>query len=90
MTSPNTIIADMQAEIYALRKENEALIDAIDEARDIASIALRKAWQLGQTYWQQADSEYISQNKKSDETYAKFQQLSEDTRNAISRQKGGA
>ena len=27
MTSPNTIIADMQAEIDALRKENEALLN---------------------------------------------------------------
>ena len=44
----------------------------LEDAQDIASIALRKAWQLGQTYWQQADSEYASQWKKSDETQAKF------------------
>ncbi|VVE59539.1 hypothetical protein PIN31009_05579 [Pandoraea iniqua] len=41
--------------------------------------ALRKAYNLGQTYWQQADSEYISQQRKSDETHAKFEQLVADT-----------
>lgn len=30
MTSPNTIIADMQAEIDALRKENEDLLFALN------------------------------------------------------------
>ncbi len=51
----------------------------MDDIIDAVSIALRKAFQLGQTYWQQADSDYISQNKKSDDTYAKFLVLSEET-----------
>lgn len=76
MTSPNTIIADMQAEIDSLKS-------AIEDSQDIASKALRRAWQLGQTYWQQADSEYASQHRKSDETYSKFQQLVDETRDAI-------
>jgi hypothetical protein len=46
-----------------------------DDAVDIVREALHKAWQLGQTYWQQADSEYISQNKKTEATREKFQQL---------------
>lgn len=55
-----------------------------EDRADIASKALRRAWQLGQTYWQQADSESYSQNKKSVETQAKFQQLVDETRAAIS------
>jgi hypothetical protein len=41
--------------------------------------ALRKAYQLGQIYWQQADSESYSDNKKSFETSAKFDALLQDT-----------
>ena len=41
--------------------------------------ALKQAFQLGQDYWYQADHEYVSQNKKSDVTRAKFEQLIEDT-----------
>ena len=50
---------------------------------DLVSLALRKAWQLGQTYWQQADSEFISQQNKSDATWAKFQALIDETRAAL-------
>jgi hypothetical protein len=32
MTSPNTIIADMQAEIDALRKERDKLLDSVSTA----------------------------------------------------------
>ena len=80
MTSPNTIIADMQAEIDSLKS-------AIEDSQDIASKALRRAWKLGQTYLKQADSEYVSQHRKSDETYAKFQQLVDETRDAIANAK---
>lgn len=38
---------------------------------------LRKAYNFGQTYWQQADSEYRRENKKADETAAKFAELVE-------------
>ena len=42
MTSPNTIIADMQAEIDALRKENNSLMTALDDAAmSLETIALR-------------------------------------------------
>lgn len=41
--------------------------------------ALRLAFNLGQTYWQQANSDYTSQWKKADVTHAKFRQLVEDT-----------
>ena len=37
--------------------------------------ALRLAFNLGQTYWQQADSESYSQNRKSEATSAKFNAL---------------
>ena len=40
-----------------------------------AEDAIQRAFQLGQTYWQQADSESYSQNKKADLTLAKFREL---------------
>jgi len=40
--------------------------------------AFKQAFQLGQEYWYQADHEFVSQNKKSDVTRAKFEQLMED------------
>jgi len=48
---------------------------ALEGAADIATIAMRKAWQLGQTYWQQADSDSYKQNAKSRETYDCFYRL---------------
>ncbi len=45
--------------------------------------ALSQAWRLGQTYWDQADSEYSSQWKKADVTRAKYDQLVEDTIEAL-------
>lgn len=42
-------------------------------------LALKRAFNLGQTYWQQAESEYTSQWKKADVTLASFNQLVEDT-----------
>jgi len=44
---------------------------------------LRKAYNFGQTYWQQADSEYRSQNKKANETAAKFSELVENVVKAV-------
>lgn len=46
--------------------------------------ALKRAFSLGQTYWQQADSEYYTQWKKADVTESTFKQLVEDTLAAIS------
>ena len=57
--------------------------DDSGDVEDTVSKALRRAWQLGQTYWQQADSESWSQNKKADETQAKFDMLVDETRAAI-------
>lgn len=55
----------------------------IHDTADLVSKALRRAWQLGQTYWQQADSEYQSHWKKADATQNEFDRLEEDTRAAI-------
>ena len=54
-----------------------------DDLQGAISKALRRAWQLGQTYWQQADSEYVSQHKKSAETQRKFEQLVDESRALI-------
>ena len=45
--------------------------------------ALNRAYQLGQTYWQQADSESYIQNAKSDVTAEKFRQLRDETRISV-------
>jgi len=42
---------------------------------DIKEI-LNKAFSLGQTYWQQADSEHASQHRKADLTLDKFNEFS--------------
>ena len=60
----------------------QALSDEEDLA-DAVSKAMRRAWNLGQTYWQQADSEYSSQWKKADKTQAEYQALVDETRAAI-------
>ena len=56
-----------------------------DDLPDFVSKALRQAWLLGQTYWQQADSDSYSDNRRSDITQTKFQALVEETRAAITR-----
>jgi len=47
--------------------------------RDALAKAMSRAFSLGQTYWQQADSESYSQNAKSGETSAKFLALTAET-----------
>ncbi|MCL6470123.1 MAG: hypothetical protein I4O48_17660 [Ralstonia sp.] len=54
-----------------------------EDLLDMVSLALRRAWNLGQTYWQQADSEYTSQHRESWETQQKFEHLVTDTRTAM-------
>lgn len=71
-------IERLRAEVDGLRKDA-----AIDDLQDLVSKALRKAWKLGKTYWQQVDSEYASQWKKSDATQAAFNELVENTRAAL-------
>ena len=56
---------------------------ALEGAADIAAIAMRKAWQLGQTYWKQADSDSYKQNAKSGETQNMFLELVDETRAEI-------
>ena len=60
---------------------------ALEGAADIAAIAMRKAWQLGQTYWQQADSDSYKQNAKSIETYDCFYRLVGETISKIASMK---
>ena len=54
-----------------------------EDLQDTVSKALRRAWQLGQTYWQQADSDSYRQNKQSGETQAVFVKLVDETRAAL-------
>ena len=54
-----------------------------DKTEQTVTDALRRAFSLGQIYWQQADSEYTSQHRKADATRAKFQELCERTEDTI-------
>lgn len=51
--------------------------------QELVGSAMRKAYNYGQTYWQQADSEYVSQHKKADATAARFSQLVDETLGAL-------
>ena len=80
----------LQEENLRLRIEHSKMLDqmqgmqhCMENAADVASKALRKAWQLGQTYWQQADSEHASHWKKAGETQVKFAELVDRTRAEI-------
>jgi hypothetical protein len=57
-----------------------------DDLPDYVCKALRRAWQLGQTYWQQADSESYAANRRSETTQAKFSNLLEEVRTALAAQ----
>jgi formiminotetrahydrofolate cyclodeaminase len=48
-------------------------------------VAMIRAFQLGQEYWAQADSESPKDWKKSDETRAKFEELREKTVEAFNK-----
>ena len=54
-----------------------------EDLQDIVSMAMHKAYQLGQKYWQQADSESYEQNKKSIETDTKFYELIDEVKEVI-------
>lgn len=53
---------------------------------DFVSKAMRRAWQLGQTYWQQADSESHAANRRSEKTQAMFDALVDEVRAALAAQ----
>jgi hypothetical protein len=56
---------------------------ALDALKAKVKADMRRAYNLGQLYWQQADSDFTSQHKKSDETATKFSALCEETCAAI-------
>ncbi|MBR8362128.1 hypothetical protein KDW55_02195 [Burkholderia sp. AU19243] len=51
----------------------------MDEREMLTEECLRKllsdVWNLGQTYWRQADSEFASDNRRSDDTYKKYRAI---------------
>jgi len=88
---PESAFCDMKtAQIIIAQVDAGKLVRLTDvgDLTDVVGKALKKAWQLGQTYWQQADSDYASQHKKSDETQRKFERLVDDTTSAIEKHYG--
>jgi hypothetical protein len=55
-------------------------LDMTEEQIEAVLKALRRAWNLGQIYWRQADSEFWKQQDKSDETWKEFEALVDETR----------
>lgn len=55
------------------------------EAREALKRALQRAFQFGQTYWMQADSESYSENRKAATTHAKYNEFVEQTLEALAR-----
>jgi len=47
------------------------------------SKALKTAFELGKTYWMQADSQSFAEQRRSDETVAKFRALESSTLQAL-------
>lgn len=68
--------------LYAAPVRAKDLTD-IEDLQDAVTKALKKAFQLGQTYWQQADSESYAANKRADVTQELYWKLEDDTRAAI-------
>ena len=58
----------------------------LQDLQDLVSKAMRQSYQLGQKYWQQADSESYTQNKKADATHKKFDALVDEVRAEIVKQ----
>jgi len=54
---PSDQLKAMQHQLAAQELVIQQLRDHIADSADTTAIALRKAWQLGQTYWQQSDSD---------------------------------
>lgn len=73
-----------EADCFAERIEMTPDLKELEQSTEtIVLNALNRAYQLGQTYWQQADSESYSQNAKSDVTAEKFRQLRDETRISV-------
>lgn len=68
------------AERAASAQQDQASTEALAQA---VTQALYQAWQLGQTYWAQVDSEQMPEWKKADETRAKFQRLVSEVRSIV-------
>ena len=97
-TAPEEMIEEMLREFRFVRRVNVTkLLEKVEKklfpqlergrigflTQIQLSIAMRKAWQLGQTYWAQVDSDYESQWRKSDVTQQKFQTLVDQVREHI-------
>ena len=68
--------------LYAAPVRTKDLTDVAD-LQDAVTKALKKAFHLGQTYWQQADSESYAANKRANVTQELYWKLEGDTRAVI-------
>lgn len=61
-------------------EENSVLVEVSGDIEDIVTKAMYKAFQLGQDYWEQANSSYIDEYNKASITKAKMLSLIDATR----------
>ena len=73
-------------DLYAAPVRTKDLTDVAD-LQDAVTKALKKAFHLGQTYWQQADSESYAANKRANVTQELYWKLEGDTRAVIAAHK---
>lgn len=69
------IATGTKAEIAKLLGGAAPTVAGLESLTEQVRASLRRAYNLGQTYWQQADSEYISQHRKADVTAGCFVEL---------------
>jgi hypothetical protein len=62
-----------------MKEDSSERAQLSDDTIDAVSKALRRAWQLGQTYWQQADSDFDDGGARSGVTQKKFETLLDET-----------
>ena len=62
---------------------NTTAASVAEDLQDVVSKALRRAWQLGQTYWRQADSDSLADHRRSELTQESFGSLVDETRAAL-------
>ena len=76
---PHGVVESARKSAEKLRAEFAGKVLVPVDTADKVGAALRMAFIMGQTYWQQADSEHTSQHRKAGETMEKYNQLRSET-----------
>lgn len=72
---PESVLREIERAIQAAEFPRGMSVHDGEDCRHGVVADLKRAFSLGQTYWQQADSEYTSHHRKADVTRQKFDEL---------------